>query len=152
MGRTIEFTRLQCIGNIDSSFSEELVFLFLFREHRYRKRSIALRWIPRDGKANLRIPDRMLAALGVHRSLFGSAAERELDVGILLVKSVVVNEMLPFEDDDDECAQFLGHCGLGRKCRNDGVKSWQVATIKRHNFSKQSKNPFAAWRCNRNVR
>lgn len=72
----------------------------------------------------------MLAALGIHRRLFSSAAEREFDVGILLVKSVVVNEMLSFEDDDDEYAQFLGHCGLGRKCGNDGVKSWQVTTIK----------------------
>jgi hypothetical protein len=115
VGRTIEFTRLQSIGNIDRSLTEEFVFLLLFREHRYRKRSIALRWIPRDGKAKLRIPDRVLAALGVHRSLFSSATERELDVGILLVKSMVVNEMLSFEDDDDECAQFLRHCGLGRK-------------------------------------
>ena len=104
MGHTIEFTRLQGIGNIDSSFTEESVFLFLFREHRYRKRSIALGWILRDGKAKLRIPDRVLATLGVHRSLLSSAAEREFDVGILLVKSVVVNEMLSFEDDDDECA------------------------------------------------
>lgn len=57
----------------------------------------------------------MLAALGVHRSLFSSAAESEFDVRILLVKSVVVNEMLSFEDDDDERAQFLRHRGLGRK-------------------------------------
>lgn len=57
----------------------------------------------------------MLTALGVHRSLFSSAAEREFDEGVLLVKSVVVNEMLSLEDDDDECAQFLGHCGQGRK-------------------------------------
>ena len=115
MGRTIEFTRLQSIGDIDSCLTEQFVVLLLFREHIYRKRSIALRWIPRYGKAKLRIPDRVLTALAVHRSLFSSAAEREFDVGILLVKSVVVNEMLSLEDDDDECAQFLGHCGQGRK-------------------------------------
>jgi len=115
VGRTIEFARLQSIGNIDSSLTEEFVFLLLFGEYRYRKRSIALRWIPRDGKAKLYIPDRVLAALGVHTSLFSSATEREFDVGILLVKSVVVNEMLSFENDDNEGAQFLRHCGLGRK-------------------------------------
>ena len=122
MGRTIEFTRLQSIGDIDTSLTKKFVFLLLFGEHRYRERSIALRWILRDGKTKLRVPDRVLAAFGVHRSLFSSAAEGEFDVGILLVKSVVVNEVLSFEDDDDECAQFLGHCGLSRKCGNDGGK------------------------------
>jgi hypothetical protein len=116
VGRTIEFARLQRIGDIDSSLAEKFVFLLLFGEHGYRKRPIALRWILRDGKAKFRIPDRVLATLGVHRSLFSSAAEREFDVGILLVKSVVVNEMLSFEDDDDERAQFLGHRGQGQKC------------------------------------
>ena len=56
-------------------------------------------------------PDRVLPTLGIHRGLLCSAAKGELDVGILLLKSVVVNEVLCFEDDDDEGAQFLGHCG-----------------------------------------
>jgi hypothetical protein len=124
VGRTIEFTRLQSIVNIDRCLAEQFVILLLFREDRYRKRSVALRWILRDGKAKLHIPDRVLAALGVHRSLFSGAAESEFDVGILLVKGVVVDEMLSFEDDDDECAQFLGHRGQGRKmmaeCRGQG--------------------------------
>ncbi len=54
----------------------------------------------------------MLAAFGIHRGLFSSAAKGELDVGILLVKSVVIEEMLCLEDNDDEGAQFLRHCEL----------------------------------------
>lgn len=59
----------------------------------------------------------MLPTLGIDRCLLGSAAEGELGVGILFVKSVVVNEMLRFEDDYDEGAQFLGHCRrlIGRR-------------------------------------
>jgi hypothetical protein len=53
----------------------------------------------------------VLPALGIYRSLLCSAAKGELGVRVLLVKSVVVNEMLGLEDDDDEGAQFLGHCG-----------------------------------------
>ena len=115
MGRTIEFTRLQSIGDIESSLTEKFIFLLLGREDRYHKRSVTLRCIPRDGKAKLRIPYGVLATLGIYRSLFGSAADREFDVRILLVKCVIVNEMLSLEDDDDECTQFLRHCGLGRK-------------------------------------
>lgn len=135
MGRTIEFTRLQSIGNIDSCLTEEFVFLLLFREHRYCECSIALRWVSRDGKANLRIPDGVLTAFGIRGSVFSSAAEREFDVGILLVKGVVIDEMLCFEDDDDECTQFLRHRGLGREVVV-GSK------FKTSNFSKQGKNGF----------
>jgi hypothetical protein len=148
VGRTIEFTRLQSIGNFDSSLTEEFVFLLLFGEHRYRKCSIALRRILRDGKAKLRIPDRVLAALGVHRSLFSSTAEREFDVGILLVKSVVVNKMLSFEDDNDEGAQFLRHCGLGRKWWRKVVTGGEYKTS---NFPKQGKKTPLNGRCNRNT-
>jgi hypothetical protein len=57
----------------------------------------------------------VLPALGIYRSLFSSTAEGELGVGILLVKSVVINEMLCFENDDDKGAQFPRHNGLGQK-------------------------------------
>ena len=114
-GRTIEFTRFQCFGNIDGSLANKFVILLLFREHRYRKGSIALRWVLRDGKAKFHIPDGVLPALGIYRGLFRGAAKGELGVGILLVESVVVNEMLCFEDDNDEGSQFPRHCGLGQK-------------------------------------
>ena len=54
----------------------------------------------------------MLPTLGIRRRLLGCAAKRELGVGILFVKCVVVDKMLGFEDDNDESAQdvFLGHC------------------------------------------
>jgi hypothetical protein len=52
----------------------------------------------------------VLATLGIWGRLLGCAAKRELGVGILFVKCVVVDKMLGFEDDNDERAQFLGHC------------------------------------------
>jgi hypothetical protein len=136
VGRTIEFQRLQSIGNIDSSLTEEFVFLLLFREHRYRKRSIALRSILRHGKAKLRIPDRVLTALGVHRSV---APQREFDVGILLVKVWLSMRCCPLRTtmtsvpNTLDIVNWVGNDGmrrLGGRLRRDHSSKGQLSVLK----------------------